>query len=79
MFFLINLKNRGNFKIMQRVKTYSVQEFSWKLKIVKEVIFYLTKYSIGIHSHFIILVSDEHIGLDGYACDLYLAVTQFDL
>jgi len=34
---------------MQRDKTYSVQEFSWIMKIVQEVIFYLTKYSIGIH------------------------------
>jgi len=39
----------------------------------------LTKYSIGILSHLIILVSDEHIILDGYACDLYSAVAQFDL
>ena len=39
----------------------------------------MTKYSIGILSHLIILVIDEHIILDGYACDLYSAVAQFDL
>jgi hypothetical protein len=49
------------------------------LKILKGGIFYSTKYSIGIHSHLIILVSDEHISLGGYACDLYSAVAQFDL